>query len=182
MNVPAISSSLKLALKPITLRQERFVSEYMKDGNATQAAIRAGYSERSAYQIGHMLLRTEAVATRVEALRAELRMGDNLTAARIRKEVARIAFFSPKKLIDEETGEFKAMHELDDDTAAAIASIENEELFDGTGKDREKTGNLRKLKIWDKGRALELGAKIEGLVREQQQLAIGHLTIVLQDC
>lgn len=51
--------------RPMTPRQERFVSEYLIDLNATQAAIRAGYSPRSAEVEGHRLLRNAKVAALV---------------------------------------------------------------------------------------------------------------------
>lgn len=46
----------------LTAQQRRFVAEYLKDGNATKAAIRAGYSEKTAEQIGHQLLKKTSVA------------------------------------------------------------------------------------------------------------------------
>lgn len=46
----------------LTAQQARFVKEYLADGNATQAAIRAGYSERSAHQLGSRLLAHAGVA------------------------------------------------------------------------------------------------------------------------
>jgi len=46
----------------LTTQQRRFVAEYQKDGNATQAAIRAGYSKKSAEQIGYQLLQKTTVA------------------------------------------------------------------------------------------------------------------------
>lgn len=46
----------------LNAQQRRFVAEYLKDGNATQAAIRAGYSEKTAEQIGHQLLKKTSVA------------------------------------------------------------------------------------------------------------------------
>ncbi|EOZ1475421.1 terminase small subunit [Enterobacter hormaechei] len=46
----------------LTAQQRLFVAEYLKDGNATQAAIRAGYSKKSAEQIGYQLLQKTSVA------------------------------------------------------------------------------------------------------------------------
>lgn len=45
----------------MTERQKRFCDEYLIDLNATQAAIRAGYSERSASSIGERILRNDDV-------------------------------------------------------------------------------------------------------------------------
>jgi len=46
----------------LTAQQRLFVAEYLKDGNATQAGIRAGYSKKSAEQIGYQLLQKTSVA------------------------------------------------------------------------------------------------------------------------
>jgi len=52
-------------------RRARFVQEYLRDFNQTQAAIRAGYSARSAHVTGHQLLKDPNVAAAVEAQKAE---------------------------------------------------------------------------------------------------------------
>ncbi|GHU79347.1 hypothetical protein AGMMS49992_31230 [Clostridia bacterium] len=56
----------------MTLKQQRFVDEYMVDMNATQAAIRAGYSEKTAYSIGEQLLRKLEVSESITARQAAL--------------------------------------------------------------------------------------------------------------
>ena len=57
----------------MTAKQQRFVSEYLKDCNATQAALRAGYSEKSAYSIGQRLLKNVEVKLAVEEEMERLR-------------------------------------------------------------------------------------------------------------
>ena len=57
----------------LTAKQQRFVSEYLKDCNATQAALRAGYSEKSAYSIGQRLLKKVEVKLAVEEEMERLR-------------------------------------------------------------------------------------------------------------
>lgn len=47
--------------KKLTLRQQLFCQEYMRDLNATKAAIRAGYSEKSAMEQGYQLLQKPPV-------------------------------------------------------------------------------------------------------------------------
>ncbi len=55
------------AVTMLTARQERFVDEYLADLNATQAAIRAGYSARSAHVEGSRLLTNAKVAAAISA-------------------------------------------------------------------------------------------------------------------
>lgn len=56
----------------MTPKQERFVQEYLIDSNATQAAIRAGYSERTAQQIGSEILLKPVIAAEIQARRAKV--------------------------------------------------------------------------------------------------------------
>ena len=60
--------------KKLTQKQQNFVEQYLFDSNATQAAVRAGYSKRSAYQLGHKLLQKPHVREAVEAARNEQRI------------------------------------------------------------------------------------------------------------
>lgn len=56
----------------MTPKQQRFVEEYLVDGNATQAAIRAGYSEKTASAIGHENLKKPEIAAALQAGRQEI--------------------------------------------------------------------------------------------------------------
>jgi len=70
----------------MTERQERFCQEYSKLGNATQSAINAGYSERSAKQVGHRLLTNDDVKQRIRELQGEIK-NQNIIDARKMQEV-----------------------------------------------------------------------------------------------
>ena len=86
-----------------TLRDKhaRFVAEYLVDLNATQAAIRAGYSAKTAEQQGYRLLRNVQIAAAVaEGHRKRLNRLD-ITAERVLNEVARIAFSDIRAHFDE---------------------------------------------------------------------------------
>ena len=65
----------------MTERQERFCQEYSKLGNATQSAIHAGYSERSAKQVGQRLLTYADIKTRIRELQGEIK-NQNIADAR----------------------------------------------------------------------------------------------------
>lgn len=58
-------------MKELSSKEDRFRHEYMVDLNATQAAIRAGYSEKNARQIGNEVLGKEHVASRISELKAK---------------------------------------------------------------------------------------------------------------
>lgn len=57
--------------RPLSNKQRIFVEEYLVDLNATQAAIRAGYSERTAYSAGQRLLKNVEIQRAVAAAQAK---------------------------------------------------------------------------------------------------------------
>lgn len=64
----------------LTPKQQRFVEEYLIDLNATQAAIRAGYSEKTAYAVGHENLKKPEIAKALSAARGERSQRTEITA------------------------------------------------------------------------------------------------------
>lgn len=76
----------------LTPKQERFCEEYLIDLNATQAAIRAGYSEKTAYSAGQRLLRNVEIQNRIAELKAERSKRTEITQDRVVKELAAMAF------------------------------------------------------------------------------------------
>ncbi len=73
-------------------RQKRFVEEYLVDLNATQAARRAGYSEKTAEQMGYQLLQKTSVSAAIQKAMAERQKRTEITQDMILKELANIAF------------------------------------------------------------------------------------------
>jgi len=78
----------------LTGKQERFIEEYLIDLNATQAAIRAGYSVRTATAIGSENLRKPHVLVALQDRRQQLADEAGITPERVIAEYARLAFAS----------------------------------------------------------------------------------------
>jgi phage terminase small subunit len=155
---------------PLTPKQARFVDEYVIDLNATQAAIRAGYSKKTANEQGARLLAKVSLAAEIQTRCAQRSAKLAIKAERVLLELARIAFLDPRKFYDE-TGRLRDPHALDDETAAALAGIEVEELF-ARGDDgrRRPIGQLRKIKWADKHAALVSLGRHLGLFLDRTQL------------
>lgn len=144
-------------------RRALFVEAYIANGgNATQAAIAAGFSPKSAGQQGSELLKHPNVTANIAERRNELREASRLTTENVARELAKLVFADPRKFIDE-AGNIKPLHELDDDSAGALASLEVFEEFEGHGKDREQIGVTKKIKLWDKNAAIEKAMKHLGM-------------------
>ena len=86
--------------KKLYPRREAFAAEYLKDLNATRAAIRAGYSAKTASSIGARLLADAGVARAVEAGMAARARRTEIDADRVVLELARIAFADPRDLME----------------------------------------------------------------------------------
>jgi phage terminase small subunit len=142
----------------LTPKQALFVKEYLIDLNATQAAIRAGYSEKTARAIGAENLTKLDIQESIQAAMNERAGGLNITAERVLKEIAKLAFFDPRKFFHAD-GSPIPICDLDDDTAAALAGMDVLEEFEGSGETRVFVGYTKKFKLSDKRASLELLGK-----------------------
>lgn len=148
-------------LPKLTDKQRAFAEAYIICLNGKQAAIQAGYSAKTAEVAGSRLLRHVHVKEYIQIKRKEVvqRVENKfeVTIDRVLQEMARIAFFDPRKLFTE-SGQLKNICDLDDDTAAAVASLEIQDLT----VDTEEEGpvvvkqTLKKLKLNSKNDNLEM--------------------------
>lgn len=150
-------------------KQRRFVAEYLVDLNATQAAIRAGYSVKTARSVGNENLTKPDISSAVqEAMKARSQRTE-ITQDRVLQELARIAFFDPRRLLNPD-GSPKPINELDDDTAAALAGLDVTEEFEGSGEDRVFVGYTKKFKIADKNTALTNAMRHLGMMKDKTEV------------
>lgn len=133
--------------RKLTAKQELFVIEYAKDFNASAAAIRAGYSARSADKIGFQLL--EKTRTLIDEKKAQVIAKAQVSLEQWVQIVTKLALYDPRKLFDK-FGNPQEIPELGRLSSLAIAGFEVEELFDGKGEDRKKIGYCRKVKLLDR--------------------------------
>lgn len=156
----------------LTPKQRLFVHEYLKDLNATQAAIRAGYSRKTAQAISTENLSKPLIQ---EAIQKEFdkRAGEvDLTAKRILTEIMKLAFFNIKDLYDE-NGDIKPINELSNEVACAISAIDIGEVRTIKTADGEPLIEqyTKKIKLWDKRASLELLGKHLKLFTEKHEHA-----------
>lgn len=168
----------------LTDKQEMFCREYLIDLNATQAAIRAGYSEKTARSIGQENLTKPDIQDFITALKKKREEKIDISAERVLNELGRLAFLDIRKAFDDE-GRLKSVHDIDDDTVAAISGIEVEELWEGRGEDREHIGRLHKIKLSDKIGALEKLGRYHKLFTDKTEhsgkLQLNGLSQILQE-
>lgn len=168
----------------LSIKQAAFVTEYLVDMNATQAAIRAGYSIKSAASQAERLLRNVEIRQAIDTHLAKLANRAEITAESVLRARARIAFADVRRICDEK-GRILMPHELDDDTAAAIVSFKID--MDGrieyrfSPKDSSLTALEKRLGLTEKAIRFPLpdATDIEGCALAQdavlQAVAAGNL-------
>jgi len=148
----------------LTAKQQRFVEEYLIDLNATQAAIRAGYSPKTANRTGPENLSKPVIAAAIACAQANRSARTEITQDRVLAELAKIGFSDIRKVLTPGGG-IMDPHEWDDETAGAIASFEAVTVHRG---EEDENGNkvpehISKFKTWDKLAALEKLGKHLGM-------------------
>lgn len=151
----------------LTDKQQRFVEEYLVDLNATQAAIRAGYSQRTAAEQGCQLLGKKHVAEAIAAARQALSEKVGLKAERVVEEIRRIAFANITDVMswgeavavkDAETGEVTV--------AQGIALVPSYELPE------HAQGAIAEVRQTREGLALKMHSKVEALDKLARHLGV----------
>ena len=148
----------------MTAKEERFCEEYLVDLNATQAAIRAGYSVKTAYSSGQRLLKKVETRARIEELKALRSRRTGITAERVLEELAKISFVKATDVIDVETAKVKENATPED--LACISSVKLKVI-------PTEDGNIveREVKLADKTKSLELLGKHLGLFTDKVNLS-----------
>lgn len=144
----------------ITDKQKLFAKEYLLDLNATQAAIRAGYSPKSAMHSGKRNLQRPEINAEIQSEMQRRAHRCDVTADRVIKELARIAFADPSKIM--KVNKRQGVHltptdELDEDHRRCVS-----ELAEGRQGIR--------IKLNDKVRALELLGKHLGMFIDRMEM------------
>ena len=139
----------------LTDKQQAFVEEYLIDLNATQAAIRAGYSEKTAQQIGSENLSKPVIQEAIREKQQERSERTQITADKVLKELALLGFANMEDYI-RVTGEgdpFIDLSDLTREQAAAISEVAVDDYTEGRGEDARDVRKVR-LKFHDKRGAL----------------------------
>jgi phage terminase small subunit len=155
-------------------KQERFCLEYLKDLNGKQAAIRAGYAAKAAEVQASRLLSHVKVSARVQQLLQKRNEKLELKTDDVLRELLRIATVDVSKIYGPD-GLLLPIHEMPEDVRRAIAGVDV--LSHGDG---ETVWTTKKVRFWDKTKALELLAKVLKLLTDRVELVGGGMAEALK--
>lgn len=150
----------------LNAKQQAFCDEYIIDFNATQAAIRAGYSEKTSYSHGQRLLNDVEIQKEISKKQIERSKRTEITQDRVLLEIARLAFNDPRKAFDDNNA-LLPVKQWPDEVAAAISSIKTKEITDSEGN---TVGISQEVKFWDKSKNLDLAARHLGMLNDKLEL------------
>lgn len=160
---------------PLTEQQELFCREYIVDLNGTQAAIRAKYSEKTAAEQASRLLTNAKITEKIQGLMKKRLERIDFDADTVLQELLKIALVDIGEAFDE-TGKLLPIKLMPKHLRQSIASVETFEEFQGRGEEREYIGDTKRVKFWDKTRALELLGKNLKLFTDLKELS-GRVTL-----
>lgn len=140
----------------LTAKQQRFVEEVVVDWNFNKAAERAGYSARSAHNIGWQLMKQDKILDAIYGPGGVLEKQQErtrITADQALKEMAKIAFADIRNAFDED-GNLLSIRDMPEDVAKAVASFK---VFTNPRKDEDVQEETltKSIRCWDKTKALD---------------------------
>ena len=140
-------------MSDLSIADEVFASEVAK-GKSQAEAYRISRPDTKAtnetiWAEASRIANDHKVRTRISELKHKTTGNLEISVARVLKERARLAFYNPKDLLHND-GTPKSIHELDDDTAAAIIGLDVVNI----GSDGDKVGQVNKIKMADKNASL----------------------------
>lgn len=157
-----ISQKVGEIVAKLTAKQQRFVDEYLIDLNATQAAIRAGYSPQTAQEQGSQNLSKLMVSEAIDKALAARSRRTGITQDRVLRELAKVAFVNANNVIDPDSATVRADATEEDLACIQAVKVKTSESEMGSSSERE-------IKLYDKMRALEMLGKHLGLFDKRGQ-------------
>ena len=157
-----------MAKKKLTLKQEKFCQEYVKNGGNASAAYRASYDtkrlkQESVNRLAYELMQNIKITSRIESLQKAAQKRTEITIDRVLKEIAAIAFVDASDIWDDD-GNMKPISQIPESARRAIVGLEKKVVV---GQSVEET---LKAKLADKNAALEkLMKHLGGYERDNKQ-------------
>jgi phage terminase small subunit len=153
------------ALPKLRGKQARFVQEYLKDLNGKQAAIRAGYSPRSAEVLASQTLRNPKVQAAIAAAQAARARRVHLTQDAVLEELKVLAFSDLSHYAIDEYGNVALREDAPPDAMRAVASLKKKIIHTDTAVLYET-----EIKLWNKPASVRMAGEHLGLLKGAEQV------------
>ena len=158
-------------MKKLTPKQQKFCEEYLIDLNATQSAIRAGYSKKTAFIIGHENLKKPNIEKYIKKIMEKRGDSVGVTAKMVLDELQKMAFVSESDFYHDD-GSCKLLSELTKDQKSALKSYSVKSIPIGDGEYED----IPVFQVHDKQKSLEMFMKHLGLYEKDNKQSIAPVT------
>lgn len=155
----------------LTAKQQRFVAEYLVDLNATQAAVRAGYSAKGAKDQAWQNMQNPEILAAVRVAMEARNKRTQVDADYVLHRLTEIDQMDVLDILDDDMS-VKPLSQWPKVWRQYLVGFDLAEMFEGQGKDRSMVGILKKLKWPDKVRNLELLGKHVNVNAFRDQVAV----------
>lgn len=162
----------------LNVKQRTFAQEYLVDLNATQAAIRAGYSEKTANSQGSRLLANAKVKAAIDHLMAERSQRTQVTVDRVLEEIAKLAFANMMDYvtINGDGTAYVDLTQVTREQAAALGEVIVDQYTEGEDDDEREVKRV-KIKLIDKTKNLELLGRHLKMFTDKLEVDAGDKTV-----
>ncbi len=151
-------------------RQKHFVGEYLIDLNATQAAIRAGYSAKTAAEIGRQNLRKLEIQEAITAAQVQRARRTQVTQDKVLEELALLDFSDVRHYVIDDLGNLLLSEGAPRQAMRAVSSLKRKVRHIGSGEHAEVVYETE-VRLWDKVGALRLTAQHLGMLTEKLEVS-----------
>ena len=158
-------------MSKLTPKQEKFCQEYLIDLNQTQAAIRAGYSDKGIRQVAHKLMMNADIQARISLLKKKREERTEITADRVLQQFCDIADYRIEDIMDFDGEEciFKPMSEWTKAARVAVSAVKQTTETRRIGLEEIKTVKVE-FKTDDRIKALDSMARHLGIYENFQTI------------
>jgi phage terminase small subunit len=163
----------------LTNNQENFC-QLVAAGNSYASSYKGAYNAENMgintiYVKSSELMSEDKITVRVKELQAEHKKRNEVTLDEVLQEMAEWLRFNVKSVVNAD-GSLKSLHEMTDQESSSIASFEVIELFSGSGENRAKIGELKKVKLIDKQAVADKFMKFYGAYSTKVKIDVDDLS------
>lgn len=156
--------------KKLTLKEQRFVAEYLTSLNGTRSHMAAyGSKEPTARVQASRLLAKANIQAAIEEAMKKRQERTEITQDAVLLQLSRLMSFDIRSLYNADGG-MKAPHELDDAAATVLVGVDVTEEYEGSGEDRKPSGYTKKAKIPDRVAAIALAMRHLGMLKDKLEV------------
>ena len=156
------ASTKSLTKKLLSQQEFQVIETYLRNFSMRAAGVELDLGKNVIWSILHR----PHVRKAMQLLLVE----EDVTVPMVRKELRKLAFYDPREFFSDD-GALLPISEMSEEVAAAISSIEINELFEGSGIDRRHVGYVKKIKLADRGINLERLGKYLKMFTDKHELS-----------